>query len=304
MRVVATAILGVLLLSPAWGEEAARSRPAGAAADGLVVKLMTFNIRYDNAGDGADRWSNRRAFAAEIIRTSNCDFVGLQEALPRQLADLGQTLQDYARVERTRDKDPRTGEASPILYRRDRWRLDETDTGTFWLSRTPQEPGSITPEWGNVLPRIVTWGRFVHRATGQGLYVFNTHLSHMSPTARRKSAELIAQRIAARKRPEPACLTGDFNAGPTSREIGYLTGSAAGAPLKLTDTFAALHPKAEHAGTFHRFKGDRDAAKIDYILVTPSVVPQASEIRHDARDGRYPSDHFPVTAEVRLPRAR
>jgi endonuclease/exonuclease/phosphatase family metal-dependent hydrolase len=276
------------------GHDAAR------ANDDLHVKAMTFNIRCSSANDGPNGWPHRREMAADVIRRFEPDFAGLQEAEPDQIADLLKRLPEYRLVGRSREADPKVGEASPIFYRHERWRLDPAQSGTFWLSDTPEKPGSIT--WGNACTRVVTWGRFTEAKTDRGLYVYNTHFDHVSEPSRQKSATLLARRVAGRMQAEPVLVTGDFNSGESSAAITHLTGKAPGSSLKLADTFRVLHPDEKQVGTFHGFRGGTKGQKIDYILVPPGAKVLAAEILHNSRDGRYPSDHYPVAAEIVFPK--
>jgi endonuclease/exonuclease/phosphatase family metal-dependent hydrolase len=269
---------------------------AAADAGQLTVRAMTFNIRFNNPADGENRWAKRREFAAEVIRGQNCDFVGMQEVLPDQIADLLAMMPEYEKLGISREADGRSGEASPIFYRRDRWMPDPAEQGTFWLSDTPEVPASIT--WGNAWPRIVTWARFIERPTGRAIYVFNTHFDHISEVSRQKGAVLLARRITQRKHPDPVLLTGDLNCGESSAALKYLTGKTPDAPIKMLDTFRAAHPDARQVGTFHAFRGGVDHEKIDYVLALPYAVVHEAEIIRFSREGRYPSDHYPVMAEV------
>jgi endonuclease/exonuclease/phosphatase family metal-dependent hydrolase len=274
----------------------AASGNAARADDAMDVKIMTFNIRYENTTDGPNVWSLRRELAADVIRRFDPDFVGLQEAMPGQIADLVKAFPEYRLIGRSRQADPKRGEAVPILYRDKRWRLDDKQEGTFWLSDTPQAPGSAT--WGNSLPRVVTWGRFIEKRTGRGLYVYNTHFDNASEPARQKSALLLARRIADRERREPVLLAGDFNCDESSPAMTHLTGRASQSPVKLIDTFREAHPKEKRVGTFHDFRGGDDGEKIDFVLASPGVKVRSAGIVRDHREGLYPSDHYPVTAKV------
>jgi endonuclease/exonuclease/phosphatase family metal-dependent hydrolase len=279
----------------------AREERFGIGSKPLGVKAMTFNIRYSAAADGPDAWTERREMVVEVIRRFDGDFVGIQEALPDQIAYLRESLPAYRPIVRSRLADPQQGEAVPLLYRHQRWRLDETQQGTFWLSDTPEVPASTT--WGNDIPRIVTWGRFVESRTGRAVYVYNVHFDHASEPSRQKSAILLAKRIAGRKNPDPVILTGDFNAGESSYAIRYLKGEQDRSPVKLLDTFRVQHPDEKIVGTFNEFRGARDGQKIDYVFALPGVKVLGAEIVYFNRDGRYPSDHYPVTAELLLPAA-
>jgi len=223
-----------------------------------------------------------------------------------QVTYLRKQFPQYDSLAVFREKIPLTGEASALFYRRDRWHLDPEQHGTFWLSETPDMRGSKS--WKTACTRIVTWGRFIEKPSGDEqkvsprvVYVYNTHFDHMSKLAREKSAQMIARRIADRQHKDPVVLMGALNAGESSRPIEYLTGRLADSPVKLLDTFRVLHPRAENSGTFCAFKGKTSGNKIDYIFVLPGTKVLAAGIIRDNRDGQYPSDHFPVTANLELP---
>jgi len=275
--------------------------PLGAdAADArLRVKAMTFNIRYGTARDGANHWTKRRKLVFGVFRKHQPDLVGVQEALPSQIEELRRALPEYHHVGRTREADPKQGEAAPIFYRHKRWQAKES--GTFWLSDTPEAPGSRS--WGNWIPRIVTWARLAAKPSGADVLVFNVHLDHRSEPSRQKSIALLADRAHALMRKLPAepprvILTGDFNCGESSPAIQYITGRKGNAPVQLVDTFRVLHPDARGSGTFNAWLGVTAGPKIDYVLTLPGAKVLHAAILHDNEGGRFPSDHFPVVAEL------
>lgn len=126
------------------------------------LKVMSFNVRYDNPGDGVNAWPNRRDWVASLMRFHEADVIGVQEALASMLRDLDQRLPGFARFGVGRTNGVAEGEFSAILYRTDRLALQ--DSGTFWLSPTPEAVGS--KGWDAALERIATWGRFRDRRTG------------------------------------------------------------------------------------------------------------------------------------------
>jgi endonuclease/exonuclease/phosphatase family metal-dependent hydrolase len=270
------------------------------AEDALTVKAMTFNIRYDNKGDGENRWPKRCDTVVKIIRESECDFVGIQEALPNQVADLLKGLPEYRSLGRSREADAERGEATLILYRHARWQLDAKEKGWFWLSDTPENPGSKT--WGNSLPRMVAWGLFCDEKTKRTVYVYNTHFDHVSEPARLKSAKLLQKHIAEQGKLKSVIVLGDFNANKKSEALSYLLDKNSESEAKLVDTFRTIHPDEKLANTFHSFRGGTDGEKIDYILASPHAKVIASEILREEipskdKTKRYPSDHYPLTAE-------
>lgn len=269
------------------------------AGEPIVVKAITFNIRLSRANDGPDQWDQRKRTVAESIRRFAGDFVGIQEAWPEQIHYLRSQLPQYEMIARSRDENAEWGEAVPLAWRRDRWRIDPLAHGTFWLSDTPDVPGSKT--FGNSLPRVVTWGRFLTAGSERGIYVYNTHFSHVSESARRQSAAMLVRHIAARVCPEPVVVLGDINAGESSETMQHLKGPLPGSSVRLIDTFRAVHPDAQLVGTFHNFHGVRSGQKIDYVLATSDATVLDAQILHDQLEGRYPSDHYPVTATISFP---
>jgi endonuclease/exonuclease/phosphatase family metal-dependent hydrolase len=292
------AILGLCLLgctsTPSASPEALKPSTG-------TLKVMSFNIRYGNAADGPNHWNNRKTMVADTIRTFGPDLFGMQEALDFQIDFLLGSLPGYTVIGVGRDDGKRKGEHSCIFYRTDRFEASES--GTFWFSDTPEVPGSKS--WGNSITRICTWARLVDRKSGKGIYYFNLHLDHISQPSRQKSAILLAQRMADRShRDEPCILSGDFNVGESNPVIAYLTGKApletsAKSPLPLADSFRKVHPDEKQVCTFNEFKGVLDGDKIDYIFISPGLEALSAEIIRTSAQGRYPSDHFPITAELR-----
>ena len=257
---------------------------------------MTFNIRYGTADDGANQWRARKEHLFEIIRRENADLVGLQEALDFQIDEIVKAAPMYAVVGVGRDDGAAKGEYSAILFKQDR--LHVAEAGTFWFSDTPSVPGSKS--WGNNITRICSWARFIDQ-DGRGFWHFNLHLDHQSQPSRERSTVLLRERIAARAvTTEPVVVTGDFNVGETNPAMLTMTG-ATGGPAAFIDTFRVLHAGEREVGTGNAFKfGNTRGDKIDYVLVQPGTEVLRAEILRDSRQSRYPSDHFPVVARVRL----
>jgi len=256
------------------------------------LSLLTFNIRYATAADGENAWAQRADFVADVIRGADADVVGLQEALRGQLDHLAAALPRYAEVGVGRDDGRTRGEHATILYDRARFAVGES--GTFWLSETPETPGSM--HWGNRITRVCTWARLVEKATGRGVYVYNLHLDHESQASRERSVRLLADRIGARTHADPVVVMGDLNAGEDNPAVLFLLDG------DFKDSFRALHPDEDEVGTFNAFRpGNTRGAKIDYILVPGGATVLDAAIIRTERDGRAPSDHFPVSARVRLP---
>ena len=262
------------------------------AAPSEPLAVMTFNIRYGTAQDGENRWDARRELLFDVIRELDPDVLGLQEALDFQVNEIVAALPAYAVVGVGRDDGRRAGEYASILFRKDRLRVAES--GTFWFSDAPAVPGSKS--WGNTITRICTWARFIDR-DGRAFWHFNAHLDHQSQRSRERSAQLLRQRIEGRSAlSEPVIVTGDFNVGETNPALQTLRDAG------MLDTYRIVHPDERRVGTYTGFKIGNDAGdKIDYVIVQAGTTVLAADIIRTARDGRYPSDHFPVFARLALP---
>jgi endonuclease/exonuclease/phosphatase family metal-dependent hydrolase len=296
----------LMILNLCFFQALAGAGSSRAAGGDLELRIMTFNIRYGSAGDGPNEWKNRKEMVFDVLRDHSPEIVGLQEALDFQIAEICTTLGKYVQIGVAREDGKVDGEFSAILYDISRFKVDES--GTFWFSNTPEVPGSN--HWGAACVRICTWARFIERKSGRAFYMFNLHLDHVSQPAREKSAVLLTQRIKNRKHRDPFILTGDFNSGENNPVITYLKGQneLTGAngrkstnPVPMVDTFRVLHPDVKDVRTGHAFRGTRKGNKIDYIFVPSSIKVLEAEILYDNIDGRYPSDHFPVNATIRLP---
>jgi endonuclease/exonuclease/phosphatase family metal-dependent hydrolase len=276
-------------------------------------RVMTFNVRYDTAADGNDAWQHRRSMVASTVRFHAPDVVGLQEPLAHQYAYLRDRLPDHEWAGVGRSDGDSEGEHCPLGWRHGRVSLD--DTGTVWLSETPDVPGSTYPEAGK--PRLVTWARL--RIDGVDAVVCNTHFDHRSASARRRSArqlrELVGDLAGAAGGGEPAVpvvVLGDFNCTPGSEPYRILTGEPEPGPESEADTdtdlvgppltdamSASTYPHHGPTTTFERFGGDPDR-KIDYVFVAGDVSVRQHGVVDDHWDGRPPSDHRPVIAELVL----
>ncbi|HVE91860.1 MAG TPA: endonuclease/exonuclease/phosphatase family protein [Actinomycetota bacterium] len=252
------------------------------------LRVMSFNIRFGLAMDPLNRWGLRRDAVVETIRSAAPDTAGLQEVLWFQLWHLRRSLRQFASVGRGRRTFGR-GEQTPVLARRDRFGFERH--GHFWLSERPSVVGSIG--WDATVARMCTWAVLSDRAAGRRFAVLNTHFDHRGPTAREQSARLLVGRLA-QFEGLPVILTGDLNADEDSPTLDVLRGAG------LRDTFRVARPEAQEAGTFHKFTGKARPAKIDYVMCDSSWTVLSADILREPVGGRWPSDHFPVVAELAL----
>lgn len=257
------------------------------------INVLSFNIRYDNPDDGENAWPNRIDMVAGVIRFHGADFAGLQEALHHQIEDLEERLPEYEWIGVGRSDGATAGEYTPIFYRADRFELLEQDT--FWLSETPEDPGSKS--WDAAIERIATWGLFRDRTTDRRFILLNTHFDHVGREARAESARLIVDRLASIEPGLPRIVTGDFNTTEETDAYQVLTADESG----LRDALRATEqPHYGPTSTWNGFSSIVPDRRIDFIFVGEDVTVRRHGILSDQLDGRFPSDHLPVLAEVTL----
>ena len=273
------------------------SRPvAFSSAQTDQVKVMTFNIRTRTIIDGPNHWNHRKGLVADVIVGNGADIVGLQEAKNSQLNYIEASLPEYAVYAAGRSNGVRRGESCPVLYRKDRFSL--LDAGTFWFSDTPSVAGS--KDWGNLPPRICSWVYLAEAHTGGGLYVYNLHLDNLSQRSRKKSVQLLMEKIKARGTNEPFIVMGDFNMETANPAMRWLSQIGKTLPRLWTrDIWQSIHPNST-LGTRHGFKGRMSGPQIDHIRLSANLLALDARIDARNRNGRYPSDHFPVVANIQL----
>ena len=259
------------------------------------IDALSFNIRFDTSKDGENAWPNRKEMVGQWVKSESPDVIGLQEALRHQIDDIKKIATAYSEYGVGRDDGKSRGEHCTILYLKKRFSLDKSDCGTFWFSDTPEKIASKS--WGNEIPRICTWGRFIEKKTDKGFYVYNVHYDHRSQPSRLGASELIIQRIFKRKRSnDPIILMGDFNASENNPAIKIFKDE----PLNLVDTFRVVKPDEKMVKTFHGFRGGSfSGGKIDHVFMLPKMGKVSSaEIVRFNKDKRYLSDHYPVRAKL------
>lgn len=261
------------------------------AATLSFIDIMCFNVRFATANDGENRWELRRAFCIEVIREASPDLLLVQEALKSQVDEILTAMPDYEHFGCGRDDAKEAGEYSAIFFKKGKFKL--VSSGWFWLSDTPEVPGSAT--WGNRVTRICTWAIFEFQ--DRRIAVYNTHLDHESQNSREKSVSMIAKHMSEIAKDLPIIYGGDFNAGESNKAIAMIYSES---HRRFADTFRVIHPSATDVGTFHAFTGSTKGDKIDYIFVSEHWKVLAAGIDRRSSEGRYPSDHFPITARVQL----
>lgn len=261
-----------------------------------ALRVMTFNIRFNNPADGINAWSNRKTKVADVIRFHKADLIGVQEAQHNQLQDFEKMLPDFAWCGVGRDGENK-GEFSAILYRKSRFKLLETNT--FWLSETPDKVGA--KGWDANFPRIVTWAKFRDNLTKKTFYHFNTHFDHIGAKARSESSKLMLSLIPKIAQKFQFTVTGDFNATEDTDVYRILTGKEVTGNFKLLDArYISQNGHFGGVSTWNAFKELEPNRKIDYVFVGEGVKVLEHGVLSDRWEGLWASDHLPVLAEIVL----
>jgi endonuclease/exonuclease/phosphatase family metal-dependent hydrolase len=256
------------------------------------LKMMTYNIRLDVAVDGENDWSHRKDFFTSQIQFYEPDIFGVQEATPNQVIAISNALLQYDKIGIGREGIGK-GESSNIYYKKDRFMVKNEIT--FWLSETPNE---ISKGWDAACNRVCTFGLFEDIKTNKAFWVFNTHLDHIGEIARTKGIELILSKITqVNKANLPVFFMGDFNSQPEENRILELKKIMNDSrELSIEKPFGPI-------GTFNNFQYNEPVTKrIDYIFLSKNsgFTIQKYAVLSDAKNLRFPSDHFPVLIEISI----
>jgi endonuclease/exonuclease/phosphatase family metal-dependent hydrolase len=258
---------------------------------GQSLTFMTYNIRYDNPGDGINKWPSRKAWLARQVDSVAPDILGIQEGLIHQVRYLDSLWKDYKYIGIGREDGKRKGEFSAIFYRQSAVKM--LQQGTFWLSATPDQ---ISTGWDAALERICTFGLFREKKSGKKFWVFNTHFDHRGVEARSNSAVLVLKKIKElNSEGWPVILMGDFNTTSDTEPIRLITGKFRDA--KIADKSMTMGPE----GTFNGFDPEKPSVeRIDFIFAGYNAQPDSYWVIRESVNGRFPSDHYPVVSRITI----
>ena len=261
--------------------------------DPVKVRWCTFNIRCISSDDEkiGCGWDSRKERVAQYVLDNKIDIVGMQEVTFKQLQYLRDYLKDYDYVGVGRTDGKEKGEFTPVFYLKDKY--EALDKGNFWLSETPDVPGS--KGWDAAIERVASYVKLKDKATGRIFMAINTHYDHVGVTARKESAKLIMKKIQEIVGSNPAVVTGDFNIEESDEAYKTMVTDA----FKMND---AYHMTAHHTGAPYTFQSfcrisPLKAPKIDFIFITPNVKVLQSHIERE-NPKRQLSDHNPHWADL------
>ena len=278
--------LFLCMASLLWGCGTDPVTPKDQLSDSEAVRVMSFNIC------GWD-YKNIKNMAPQLIAEYSPDLVGLQECTYDWYQKLTRELPEYGFVgvgRETGELSKAGGESCGILYKTDKFTL--MDSGTFWLSETPDVPSR---GWDGDYIRICTWAVFRNNATGEEFSLVNTHLENIDDgtgqEALEKGTQLVLEKIAAFE--VPVILTGDLNFEKDSQYHAAVTAAGLRNSQDLAEnTMEGITCPTERGGD--------TGEHIDYIFTKGDFSVLTYKIVRDTYDGKYPSDHYPIYADMKF----
>ena len=257
----------------------------------MNLRVMTFNLRFENDRDGQNAWECRRAMVVRVIEKHAPDILGTQEGKWDQLMYLADNLPDY-RIHMPGRQEDKKAQCPTLFVRKDRFEI--TGGRDLWLSKTPDV--YMSKDWDSAFPRMMSYAELAClEDEGRNMCAVVTHLDHIGKEARFHQAKIIAEQ-AGRTR-FPSLVMGDFNEEPEADVHQILTDPAVG----LKDTWQQSGGGwGRDSFTSHGFTGIPQKSRIDWILASKEFSVDHVQIIKYQEDGFYPSDHFPYMADLRL----
>jgi endonuclease/exonuclease/phosphatase family metal-dependent hydrolase len=299
---IASLMAAAVPLTDVRAQHSSAPRPSSSQAS---INVMSYNIYIDYQGSG---WSKRRAGFYEYLTKGNFDIAALQEATEVQLADLSASLPDYDYVVGNRSDghrgDQRWYEYVPIFYKRDRF--DQLAAGSFWVSETPERPGSIMPNT-KFHGRAFSWVQLRDRASGVTYLVGSVHIHGLQAV---KEIAVIRAMLAKVKHDGPVVLLGDYNMQPTSEGYRSIIGqnprtgfvdarevaTVVTGPSRTTVTGTEFAHDINDTKQLNREPVEQH---IDYIFTCGiRAVPRFETQPNQQPDGSFTSDHFALSAQL------
>jgi len=290
-----------LAVSTSWlaNSETFAAQAAPASRPG-THRILSCNIRKPLEEDvkTGNGWDARKALCADVILAQRPDIICLQECVGVAMDYLRERLKDFDSYGLSNPEEA-FNPANAILFSRSRYTL--ISAGGFWMSETPHVAG--TKSWDSSRNRFVNWVQLKTRSAGREFRLWNTHLDHLGQVARENQARMVMEAAEAFPKDYPQILAGDFNAEATNPAVKLVIERG------WTETHTAIHGPTDPGFTFHGFLGPKYAeksakakskGKIDWIFCRGAVKPVSAEILRDHRDGRYPSDHYFLSADVTM----
>lgn len=254
-----------------------------------ATRVMSFNVRCVSDKEGSIH--NRSQIVTAIIDQYAPDSFGVQEATPKWIKILDKKFSEkYARVGEGRSPIEMFTEYSAVYYRKDKYNL--IDSGTIWLSETPKK--KYTKDFESKHNRIATWAVLENKETGEKFAHINTHLDHVLESTRVEQSKVLLNKINELEKNTKVICTGDFNTYETAEAYSIMSEAMADSKLTAKNSDTGI--------TFHKYGTieEHEDGAIDFIFTTKGMKVETYKIIRNTVEGMYPSDHYPIVADVVL----
>ena len=283
---ISSIILSFLMMLGLWSPESLEIENVPIKNEG-EVRVISFNVRCKDDLYGSVK--TRSELIVSALTQYAPDSFGVQEATEEWMNILSEKLGDrYSFVGVPRDNG-KNSEYSAVFYLKDKYEL--SDSGTMWLSETPDVKGSKVKE--SSYPRIATWTVLKNKENGKVYTHINTHLDHILESARVKQAEILTEKIIELKKLGTVVCTGDFN-----------TKEGNNAYKKMTQTLSDskyLAKESDNGLTFGNYGTNIFETKpIDFIFVSKGTEVSRYKIIDEQIAGMYLSDHSGVCSDIKI----
>lgn len=260
-----------------------------------IINVATYNMRNDNNSEDSTHgngWKQRYPVIAELIKFHDFDIFGTQECLHHQIMDISKELPEYDYYGIGRDDGKNAGEHSEIFYKKEKFK--QLGHGDFWLSETPDKPSL---GWdATCCNRICSWVLLQDKKSKKKFYVFNAHYDYQKDLARNESSKLILKEIRRIAGDQPVIFMGDMNGSNETEWYKTVAGSGI-----VKDTYQKAENPYAISGSFNGFgSAVKSNDVIDHIFVSKQFSVEKWGVLTDTYHGKYPSDHFPVLAVVKM----
>ena len=252
-----------------------------------AIRIMSYNVRCAN--DGEQTITNRSKVGVAVLKAYAPDSFGVQECTPRWKRIFAYNLGDkYACVGKSRDFFGPFTEYSAIYYHRDKY--DVIDSGTFWLSETPDKP--YTKSFDSACARIATWALLENKETGERYTHINTHLDHVLESTRQEQMKVLIEYVKKVTGEVPVVMTGDVNDYEGSPVYNVACDMFNDARFVAADT-----DTGRTFTKYGKYEEDGEGA-IDFIFTDKKLTVNLYKVIRDTVKGIYPSDHYPIVADI------
>lgn len=281
VSIVLSFIMGLGLWTPESLEIA--NVPEKAEGD---VRVISFNVRCKDDDYGSVK--TRSQLIVSALKQYHPDSFGVQEATEEWIDILTENLDEYACVCEFRG-DGSMDEASAVFYLKDKY--DVLDSGTIWLSRTPEVKGSkfLTSS----IARIATWAVLQNKETKEVYTHINTHLDHIAELARYLQVGVLSEKVNELKANGTVVCTGDFNSAEGDWAYRRMA--------KTLKDSKHLAKESDSGLTFHNYgRNTTETRPIDFVFVSEGTEVSRYKIIDEQISGMYLSDHSGICVDMKI----